>query len=431
MRSRFAIIGVLAAALLALLYVAPVFAAVGWTSTNQGTADSDQQILSVGVLDPGVNAGVPYQVGTAVDDTDPDNILRTPINRFTFNNSSITGTNALEATSDLLKYTKVGNTVWVAAGPNTATSTPWGDGTAAQNVPYSLVYVIIDDETIADNVTTAEVAVSNVTSGQSVTAAYNPMVAGAQEPIKVNNGRLVLQQSGSGDLFHGYFFVVSKAGGLVGGHPYVVASDLDTIQVTGAGGLVRTLRVDATAPAVSGAVPLHNSVRTSAAATFSATITDSGSGLAPDVAGEDANAANLDGDGVSAEPRADANGASRDIDIKTGLCTADSLTSNSARAGTGWTTATNGYLVHLHAVVAARPRDGEGRGVLLAGGGIRPREQRADVGRELGDRQGRPLQSADRRVEPEDGGCVRGRRLRREGEEGQGRPQQHQAGVHG
>ena len=361
MKSRFAIIGALAAMLLALLYVAPVFAGIGWTSVNQGTGETAQS-LSVGVLDPAAAPGVAYGAGTDTKDTatttDDTTIVRT-----TFNASSYLSTgNLLDSTNPALKYTKVGNTVWVGAGGNT----PWGDiATDAgkpRTVPYSLVYVRVDDEVVPDNDATTEVAVTNITSGQAVTAKVNEIRDDEPAAMAVKNGRLVLQEPSNGD-FHGYFFVVKSVDetlGLLGGHPYVVASDMDTIQVTGAGGLVRTLRVDAAAPVVSGAVPLHNSVRTSAAATFSATITDSGSGLAPDVAGEDndsvandsqtgnarpTGSTDGDADGVTAEPRAlpSPSGASRDIDINTGLCTNDDLTPNSARAGSGWTTATNGF----------------------------------------------------------------------------------------
>lgn len=337
--------------LLALLYVAPVFASQGWSSITQGTVgQTDEKTLGVGVYDPTAGSLLPYQVGTTTNDNgtpaDTSDDTRVAVNRQTFDDSTFLGARSGGASADAdAKYTKVGNTVWAAAGPNTKTGTPWGDGTSATQgeLPYSLVYVrAVDGAVTTTAAGDVAVSVRNVTTGQVVTAEVNQLADADStdtSEITVSGGKLNLVSGNSG--FHGYFFITSSPGGLVGGHPYIVAGNNDVIQVTGPGGVVREVKVDASGPRISGTTPLHDVIQTGTSAAFSGTIMDGESGIAPDVVGEDATGTpesngDGDGDGVTAEPRALAGGASRDVQINMAEGEADK-TDFSAQASTGWT----------------------------------------------------------------------------------------------
>ena len=332
MRSRFAIIGVLAAALLALLYVAPVFASQSWTKISDTAGDNG---LAAAVLDPaaGALATLSYGRGTAVDTDDVD------VTHYDVANLPDSDTAALAAS----KYTKVGNTVWVAS----AGSTPWGDG-LADTVPYSLVYVRLD---IADAPETVTADVRNVTSGRSLTGGdLNGTSDGAVSNELASplwQGRLLLTAAGVDTEYHGHFFVTKTQMDLVGAQPSIVGSEGDVIQIT-AGGRTRTVKVDATAPSISGTGPAHNTVQTGTSATFTGTITDTGSGIAPDVGGEDSSGSDGDADGVSTgEPRAASNGSTRDIAINVATVEATDVApldlDVSGEASTGWTAMANGF----------------------------------------------------------------------------------------
>lgn len=368
MRSRFAIIGALGALLLALLYVAPVFASQGWSRVD-GQGDD---YLGVVVLDPAAgNLSDPafvHDAGASLTD-DSDDVMSRHYLR--------TGLPADWGTAQTAaKYTKVGNTLWVAA----ASSTPWGDDTSAAGslagaVPYSLVYIDVTFRTAPTTGATVTADVRNVTSGRSITggdltrfrasddtsggAAGEPNGPGTRNDFDspLYRGRLMLHNGtnnvgdGSTTRFTGYFFVTKTQMNLPGGQPSIVGGENDIIRIT-IDGKTRDVKVDATAPTISGTGPAHNTIQTGTSATFTGTITDTGSGIAPDVAGEDdtdvggstTNNGDLDGDGVTAEPRSltSPQGASRDIDINMGTEPPE-LPDVSGEAGTGWTAVTNGF----------------------------------------------------------------------------------------
>ena len=324
--------------LLALLYVAPALASQSWTRI--GTVDADG--LGVAVLDPAAgttNNSLPYGFGLSGIATATDDDLTL----VGYDDASLP-TSEADALAESV-YTKVGNTVWVAA----ASSTPWtdangvdaGDGTQ----PYSLVYVSLTlTETPADGATvTADVR--NITSGRSVTEGdlTGPDVNTVGAPrteldSPLWQGRLILDGGGTGP-YTGHFFVTKTQMELVGAQPSIVGGENDVIQIT-AGGRVRTVKVDATAPSISGTGPANNTIQTGTSATFTGSITDAGSGIAPDVAGEDATAADGDSDGVTAEPRAVTNGRTRDIQINIGVSSQPDV---SGEASTGWTAIDNGF----------------------------------------------------------------------------------------
>ena len=321
--------------LLALLYVAPAFAATSWVRI--GTATDN---LGLAVLDPTAGSlttftGYGRGTATTTDDVDVDHFDATDTTAYPANWADID-------TDSLAKYTKVGNTVWVAA----AGGTPWGDAaTTDGTLPYSLVYVSVTDSTATASTITADVR--NVTSGRSITGGdlTGTSDGATVPPSRVSGGKLVLNSVGSNE-YRGYFFVTKTQMELVGGHPSIVGGENDVIQVTAPGGLVRSVRVDATAPTISGTGPAHETIQTGTSATFTGTITDTGSGIAPDVAAEGADPDHLadrDSDGVTAEPRAMAtpNGASREIDINVG--TTPPLPDVSGEASTGWSAVDNGF----------------------------------------------------------------------------------------
>lgn len=332
--------------LLALLYVAPVFAATSWVRVGDTAGNN---YLGLAVLDPTVGdlADQAYSWGVATDTGDD----------LTLQHFNVGGTGYPASWAEaegLSKYTKVGNTVWVAA----ASSTPWTDaaGVAAADgtAPYSLVYVSVTDATATGSTITVDVR--NITSGRSITP--GDLTGPSSDPdgavqltSKVSGGKLVLDQV-SGTEYDGYFFVTKTQMNLVGAHPSIVGNEGDSIQVT-AVGFTRTVKVDATAPSISGTGPAHNTIQTGTSATFTGTITDTGSGIAPDVNNEDNVApsggsagdpnADLDGDGVTAEPRARANGTARDIQINVGPEPSSGLPDVSGEASTGWTAVSNGF----------------------------------------------------------------------------------------
>ena len=351
MKSRFAIIGALAAMLLALLYVAPVLASQGWSRVG---VDDDE--LIVAVIDPALGTPVNYQIGTGTVDADNSGELD-PIQGSSYPSAALlAGTLGTLPDGDgggIAEYTKVNNVVWVGS----ASGIPYG-GTASndaeqRSLPYSLVYVRVD---AGDAATEATATVTNSTANRAVTA--NPAIWNTSDTastVTVSGGKLNLVQTGA--EWHGYFFVTKSAMELPGGHPSVVANDGDTITVSH-GTRVRTLRVDGAAPSISGTGPANNHIQTSTVATFSGTITDSGSGLAGDVAGEEGSEADafgdnrlggdkggaLDGDddGFTQEPRAKTDGSARDIQILMGNAR-DATTDSSGDATSDWSSVANGY----------------------------------------------------------------------------------------
>ncbi|MCY4498226.1 MAG: hypothetical protein OXC14_13165, partial [Rhodospirillaceae bacterium] len=363
MKSRFAIIGALAALLLALLYVAPVLASQGLSRIDGQGAD----YLGVAVLDPaaGTLAGpILFDPGASTT-TDTDNV-----NVRYFNTASGGGLPAdWAAAQDVAKYTKVGNTVWVAA----ASGTPWGTDTTdaganPEDVPYSLVYISVTfrEAPVADSTVTADVR--NLTSGRSITEGdltrWNANETERNDfPSPLYRGGLMLTNTGGTNVgngsdvtFTGYFFVTKTQMELVGAQPSIVGNENDVIRIT-VDGKTRDVRVDATAPVISGTGPAHNTIQTGNSATFTGTITDTGSGTAPDGANEDAvnapsdsavGAADGDSDGVTAEPRALASpsGKARDIEINVddrATAEAELNLDVSGEASTGWTQVDNGF----------------------------------------------------------------------------------------
>ena len=342
MKSRFAIIGALAAMLLALLYVAPALASTSWD-----TVGSEDDLLGISVYDPAEGAKDSFQIGTSTEDLDENDVLD-PILSTSFQGSNFLGNR--DGNSQDAEYTKVGNTVWVATAPGL----PWGPGlvTDPGSQPFSLVYVWVDS---GDNTNAPTVEVTNTTAKKSVTANRTVMRdgdSGRLSPVMASGGEITLVNSGGSGTWEGYFFVVKNTNDVPAGHPAVEGSDGDTITVE-YGNRLRRLRVDGVAPTIGSTSPAHNHIQTSTVATLSATITDSGSGIAPDVANEEdnsgANGGNADGDtdGVTQEPRAKSDGAARDIQILTGNDPDDAVTflDDSDNATSDWTPAStgNGY----------------------------------------------------------------------------------------
>ena len=315
--------------LLALLYVAPALASQSWTRIGNTGADG----LGVAVLDPAVGptATVSYGFGAATDTNDDLTLVG-------YDDSNLPADEA-DALADSV-YTKVGNTVWVAA----ASGTPWTDanGVAAGDgtQPYSLVYISSTFTETPEGTVTADVR--NITSGRSVTEGDRTGPDNGTIRTELDSplwqGRLILTGSNEGP-YTGHFFVTKTQMELVGAQASIVGGENDVIQIT-AGGRVRTVKVDATPPSISGTGPANNTIQTGTSATFTGSITDAGSGIAPDVAGEDATAADGDSDGVTAEPRANTNGSTRDIEINIGVSSQPDV---SGEASTGWTAIDNGY----------------------------------------------------------------------------------------
>ncbi|MDE2765777.1 MAG: hypothetical protein OXI25_05020 [Chloroflexota bacterium] len=333
MKSRFAIVGALAALLLALLYVAPVLASQSWTRIGNPGADG----LGVAVLDPAVGATttVNYGSGVPTDTTDDLTLVG-------YNTTNLPGGELAAQAASV--YTKVGNTVWVAA----AGGTPWTDAAGADAAdgtqPYSLVWVSLTFASGATPTGTVTADVRNITSGRAVTGGdltgADSGTGRTQLASPLWQGRLLLAGGGAGP-YTGHFFVTKTQMELVGAQASIVGGENDVIQIT-AGGRVRTVRVDATPPSISGTGPAHETIQTGTSATFTGSITDTGSGIAPDVGGEDASAADGDGDGVTTEPRAEVNGGARDIEINVGTGPS-SLLDVSLEASTGWSAVDNGF----------------------------------------------------------------------------------------
>ena len=390
MKSRFAIIGALAAMLLALLYVAPLFASSSWNDTT----DSGGNTLGVAVLDPSfglttaayVVRGKYYDaltggdtgIATETDDLGsveraglPPNTVLAP-RAVTYNVGHLPDAGIAEVRGQGgVKYTKVGNTVWVAAGG----SAPWGDAdtvgdTQTQEVePYSLVYVRVsvdanDDDNRDDISGTVTADVRNVTASGTLNAGH---VSPVTETTLGNGdarffGGVVVEGQGAqqrkklvlaadSNFYEGYFFVTREEEELPGGHASIVASDGDVIEITYADA-TRIVKVDAVAPSISGTAPAHETIQTQTSSSFAGTITDAGSGLAPDIGNESGvgagegyapGAGDADEDGVtSTEPRAKALGYSRDILIHVGTEGSANPPDVSSSATSGWSLATTG-----------------------------------------------------------------------------------------
>ena len=336
--------------LLALLYVAPALASQSWTRI--GTVDADG--LGVAVLDPALGDTITVNYGfglSGIATATADDLTLVG-----YNDANLPQTEELAEAASV--YTKVGNTVWVAA----AGSTPWTDAMGADadpgTQPYSLVYVSLTLDTAPADGATVTADVRNITSGRSVTegdltgpddnSATTPGRTELDSPLW--QGRLILGVGNGSNTgpFTGHFFVTKTQMELVGAQPSIVGGENDVIQIT-AGGRVRTVKVDATPPSISGTGPANNTIQTGTSATFTGSITDAGSGIAPDGANEDAvgaaqdsavGAADGDSDGVTAEPRAVTNGRTRDIQINIGVSSQPDV---SGEASTGWTAIDNGF----------------------------------------------------------------------------------------
>lgn len=142
-------------------------------------------------------------------------------------------------------------------------------------------------------------------------------------------GTLTLNESSTGGTFQGVFFILDDVDA---GVDSIVADDGDviTVKYVGDTGTVSVkLVVDAKGPEITGTAPVHELIVDDEDVDFTATITDNGSGIRPDT--EDADSITFgtspagsddDGDGVTQEPVAAADGSSLDIQLNIGFDTA-------------------------------------------------------------------------------------------------------------
>ncbi len=301
-RSRFGIVSTLVVAILALLYVLPAFAANS-LSTITGTGG---KTLTVGVFagpDPSLNAstttGVNHIVAASVATTATRSI----------------GTQAMD--------TKVGSTIYVAASSGA----------------YDQVNVKVVD---------AAASASGGGNNDSVTVTVKNITTGAS----INGTSLTLRERAQG-VFNNVF-QVTTTGGAVG---QIAAADTNVIRVAyAASGASIDLTVDSVKPAITSTTPANGALSRLGSAVFGATITDAGSGLRADGAGEDLDnngtneAGDRDSDGItSAEPMTvGATGATKDIGVNIGVGTAgdgdlQDATDFSKLASLGWSAVTNGW----------------------------------------------------------------------------------------
>ena len=301
-RSRFGIVSTLVVAILALLYVLPAFAANS-LSTITGTGG---KTLTVGVFagpDPSLNAstttGVNHIVAASVATAATRSI----------------GTQAMD--------TKVGSTIYVAASSGA----------------YDQVNVKVVD---------AAASASGGGNNDSVTVTVKNITTGAS----INGTSLTLRERAQG-VFNNVF-QVTTTGGAVG---QIAAADTNVIRVAyAASGASIDLTVDSVKPAITSTTPANGALSRLGSAVFGATITDAGSGLRADGAGEDLDnngtneAGDRDSDGItSAEPMTvGATGATKDIGVNIGVGTAgdgdlQDATDFSKLASLGWSAVTNGW----------------------------------------------------------------------------------------
>ena len=298
-KSRFGIVSTLVVAILALLYVLPAFASDS-TSTITGTAatvgSSADRTVTVGVFDSVAGASVAADASVI-------------------------------KSASVSRDTKVGSTIYVAAAA----------------LAYDVVLVqVIDLDTNTGNKTagkgndTITVTVKNLTSGASI-----------------NGTTLQLLESVVSGTFQG-IFTVTSTGSNAG---EIAASDTQVIRVGhAASGVNIDLTVDALKPAITSTAPAHGAIVRISSAVFTGTITDAGSGLRADGAGEDLDndgnteTGDRDGDGITAnEPMTvGSSGASKDIGINVGIgATGDGDLEDaldfSKLASLGWSAVTDGF----------------------------------------------------------------------------------------
>ncbi|MCH8847719.1 MAG: hypothetical protein IIC32_01935, partial [Chloroflexi bacterium] len=241
------------------------------------------------------------------------------------------------------------------------------DGTDTVNVA---VFAVADAATTTDdageaafvtNTNSRDTKVGNVLYVSNRSSAFrrvfvtitNPGQAAASITADVKNVTtgataltLTLEESTSGDVFQGMFDIVTTVAGGAD-PPQVAGTDGHEIQVQ-FGAIVVKLTVDDKKPKIESTTPDDKKIQTSDSADFSATITDTGSGLRPDKAGEAGfgSSADVDGDGVNDEPLSNSNGTSVDIKINIGFTDVDGSTGSSEFSGlasAGWTTVADGF----------------------------------------------------------------------------------------
>ncbi|MCH8992439.1 MAG: hypothetical protein IIA44_11920, partial [Acidobacteria bacterium] len=147
-------------------------------------------------------------------------------------------------------------------------------------------------------------------------------------------------------MYQGIFDVVTTVAGGTD-PPQIAGTDGHEIQVQ-FGAIVVKLTVDDKKPKIESTSPDDKKIQTSDSADFSATITDTGSGMRPDKAGEAGfgSSADVDGDGVENEPLSNSNGTSVDIAVNIGFSAVDSgsgSTDFSGLASAGWTEVADGF----------------------------------------------------------------------------------------
>ena len=303
-RSRFGIVSALVVAMLALLYVLPAFAANS-LSTITGTGS---RTLTVGVYaGPSTNAATTAGLNHIA--------------------AASVATAATRPVATEAMDTKVGSTIYVAAASSA----------------YDQVFVrVVDTDGTTGNATangnndTVTVTVKNITTGASI-----------------NGTTLTLNERASAGYFRG-LFQVTTTGGAAG---QIAAADTNVIRVSyAASGASVDLTVDAVKPAITSTTPANGSLSRLSSAVFGATITDAGSGLRADGAGEDLDndgtneAGDRDSDGItSGEPMTTgATGQTKDIGVNIGVAAAgdgdfQDSTDFSKLASLGWSSVTNGW----------------------------------------------------------------------------------------
>lgn len=208
-----------------------------------------------------------------------------------------------------------------------ARDTRVGNDLYASNDPdaFNAVLVTLSDASITTATTTVDV--ENDTTGVD-------LVEGTTAASK-----LVLNE-GVGGLFQGLFYIRKTASAST---DYVLADDGEVVNVT-KGSLSVDIVVDGDGPEVASVAPTHETIQKTSGATFSANVTDTGSGLRDDAANGDSGTGDT---AKSGEPLAGSDGASTDIDINVGMAsaTADAVSADNASslATSGWTEIDDGF----------------------------------------------------------------------------------------
>jgi hypothetical protein len=219
--------------------------------------------------------------------------------------------------------TKVGSTIYVAASSGA----------------YDQVNVKVVD---------AAASASGGGNNDSVTVTVKNITTGAS----INGTSLTLRERAQG-VFNNVF-QVTTTGGAIG---QIAAADTNVIRVAyAASGASIDLTVDSVKPAITSTTPANGALSRLGSAVFGATITDAGSGLRADGAGEDLDnngtneAGDRDSDGISsAEPMTTGStGATKDIGVNIGVGAAgdgdlQDATDFSKLASLGWSSVTNGW----------------------------------------------------------------------------------------